>query len=72
MEFVENLSGGNVREALVFLNTFVGSGHINTLKILDIEDEDGNYLIRFTSSCEQSFMAIMSTTIRRLADCKPL
>jgi len=45
VEFVENLSGGNVREALGFLNTFVGSGHVNTLKILDIEAEDGNYII---------------------------
>jgi hypothetical protein len=45
VEFVENLSGGNVREALGFLNTFVGSGHVNTLKILDIEEKEGKYLI---------------------------
>lgn len=45
VEFVENLSGGNVREALGFLNTFVGSGHVNTRKILEIEAKDGNYLI---------------------------
>jgi hypothetical protein len=45
VELVENLSGGNVREALGFLNTFVGSGHVNTLKILDIEAEQGNYII---------------------------
>ncbi|MCA1652179.1 MAG: hypothetical protein LC753_18580 [Acidobacteria bacterium] len=45
VEFVENLSGGNVREALGFLNTFVGSGHVNTRKILEIEAEQGDYLI---------------------------
>jgi hypothetical protein len=45
VEFVENLSGGNVREALGFLNTFAGSGHVNTRKILDIEATDGNYVI---------------------------
>jgi hypothetical protein len=45
VEFVENLSGGNVREALGFLNTFVGSGHVNTRKILDIEADDGNYIV---------------------------
>ena len=45
VEFVENLSGGNVREALGFLNTFVGSGHVNTRKILEIEAEQGDYVI---------------------------
>lgn len=45
LEFVENLSGGNVREALGFLNTFVGSGHVDTLKIFEIEEKDGDYLI---------------------------
>ncbi len=45
VEFVENLSGGNVREALGFLNTFAGSGHVNTRKILEIEATDGNYVI---------------------------
>lgn len=45
VEFVENLGGGNVREALGFLNTFVGSGHVNTRKILEIEEKDGDYRI---------------------------
>jgi GTPase SAR1 family protein len=45
VEFVENLGGGNVREALAFLDTFVGSGHVNTQKILDIQDETGSYTI---------------------------
>jgi len=45
LEFVENLSGGNIREALGFLNTFVGSGHVDTLKIFEIEEQDGDYMI---------------------------
>jgi hypothetical protein len=45
LEFVENLSGGNVREALGFLNTFVGSGHVDTAKIFEIEEREGDYVI---------------------------
>jgi hypothetical protein len=45
VEFVDNLSGGNVREALGFLNTFAGSGHVNTRKIIDIEQRDRDYRV---------------------------
>lgn len=45
IEFVDNLAGGNVRAALEFLNTFVGSGHVDTRKILDIEEQSGGYTI---------------------------
>jgi hypothetical protein len=44
-ELVENLSGGNVRAALGFLNTFVGSGHVDTKKILDKAEETGGYMV---------------------------
>jgi hypothetical protein len=44
-EFVENLAGGNVRSALGFLNTFVGSGHVDVQKILDIVKDSGRYYI---------------------------
>lgn len=44
-EFVENLAGGNVRAALGFLNTFVGSGHVDVQKILDIVEASGSYYI---------------------------
>jgi hypothetical protein len=36
IEFVENMSGGNVRTALDFLVSFIGSGHVDSQKILDI------------------------------------
>ena len=37
------MAGGNVRQALGFLNTFVGSGHVDTRKILEIQRETGSY-----------------------------
>jgi hypothetical protein len=45
VELVENLSGGNIRAALEFLNTFVGSGHVDTKKILDIVAEHNGYTV---------------------------
>ena len=45
MEFVDNLSGGNVRRAIDFLRDFVGSGHGNTTKILRVKKESGSYTI---------------------------
>ncbi len=44
-EFVDNLSGGNVRVALEFLGTFIGSGHVDTEKILGIASRTGGYTI---------------------------
>jgi hypothetical protein len=42
-EFLDNISGGNVRAALMMLTTFIGSGHVHTQKILDIVAEQGSY-----------------------------
>jgi hypothetical protein len=42
---VENLAGGNVRSALGYVNTFVGSGHVDTAKILEIEEVSGAYYV---------------------------
>jgi hypothetical protein len=46
VECVDNLSWGNVRIALDFIKTFIGSGHIDTKKILEIYQKSGNYIIR--------------------------
>lgn len=43
--FVDNLSGGNIRRALDFLNAFIGSGHVNAAKILAKYEEQGSYII---------------------------
>ena len=44
-EFIDNLSGGNVRLALDFVNSFVGSGHVDANKILSAFEETGAYFI---------------------------
>jgi GTPase SAR1 family protein len=44
-ELLENLSGGNVRAALELLNTFIGSGHANTERMLSLEEKGGRYMI---------------------------
>lgn len=45
IEFVDNVSGCNVRRAIDFLTSFIGSGHVDTKKILDIYKKDKKYLI---------------------------
>ena len=35
MEFIDNMCGGNVRLALRFIEIFVGSGHVEPLRIID-------------------------------------
>jgi GTPase SAR1 family protein len=45
IEFIDNISGGNVRVALDIVKEFFGSGHVDTQKILDIYDESGGYKI---------------------------
>lgn len=44
-ECIDNVSGGNVRRALGLLTSFVGSGHVDTTKILSIWRESGSYTI---------------------------
>jgi hypothetical protein len=44
-EFLDNISGGNVRSALEMLTTFIGSGHADTRKMLDRDGRYGRYLI---------------------------
>jgi hypothetical protein len=39
------MCGGNIRLALEFVRSFVGSGHVNTEKILQIYRETGRYLV---------------------------
>lgn len=45
IEFLDNMCGGNIRLALEFIMAFVGSGHLDTQKILNIYRESGSYLI---------------------------
>jgi hypothetical protein len=44
IEFVDNMSAGNIRRALDFVAAFVGSGHVDSQKILRAEeDQAGGY-----------------------------
>lgn len=46
LALIDNLAGGNMRRALSFVTQFVGSGHVDTTKIIDVEKRDpGNYFI---------------------------
>ncbi|PTL55566.1 hypothetical protein [Paraconexibacter algicola] len=45
IEAVDNLGGGNLRATLDFVNTFVGSGHVDTVKIFGIHADDGRYRV---------------------------
>ena len=47
IEFVDNVCGGNIRLALDFIRTFVGSGHADTAKMLRIYRESGKYNVAF-------------------------
>lgn len=43
--FIENMSNGNIRKAIDFLIQFMGSGHVDSMKILDIIAEQGQYIL---------------------------
>lgn len=45
IEFVDNVCGGNIRLALDFIRAFIGSGHANAAKMLQIHKESGEYRI---------------------------
>ena len=44
-EFLDNMCGGNIRLALDFVRAFIGSGHVDTEKILNIYKQQGFYNI---------------------------
>lgn len=45
VEFIDNISSGNVRLALDLVKSFFGSGHVDTEKIVTIYEESGKYII---------------------------
>lgn len=45
MEFIDNVSGGNTRQAIEFMTDFIGSGHVDAQKIIDVYRESGSYII---------------------------
>lgn len=47
MALLDNLSGGNVRRALEFVTTFVGSGHTRPERALDVYHARGGYVVPY-------------------------
>jgi hypothetical protein len=45
LEILENMSGGNTRLALEYLSSFVGSGYVDTARILDVAERGSVYTI---------------------------
>lgn len=45
LTLIDNLAGGNMRLALSFVAEFIGSGHIDTTKMLDISRAGQRYII---------------------------
>jgi hypothetical protein len=45
VQLLDNLSAGNVRKALEFVSRFIGSGHVDTRKILGIYQREGDYTV---------------------------
>jgi hypothetical protein len=60
-EFIDNISYGNVRQAIEFLTVFIGSGHIDTHKILskDSVHLDNGVHKRYTIALHEFIRAII-------------
>ena len=43
VEFVDNMSNGNLRKAIELIGFFIGSAHVDSKKILHIIEEEGTY-----------------------------
>ncbi|MEV4130685.1 hypothetical protein AB0J72_00795 [Dactylosporangium sp. NPDC049742] len=44
-EIIDNLSGGNTRTALEFLNTFIGSGYVSVQRVLEVAGQGEVYSV---------------------------
>jgi hypothetical protein len=45
IEFIDNMSNGNLRKVIDFIGIFVGSAHVDSRKILDVIDKFGSYYL---------------------------
>lgn len=45
IEFIDNMSCGNIRKALEFVGSFIGSGHVDSKKILEAMEKTDNYYL---------------------------
>ena len=45
VEFLSNITAGNIRAVIEFVTMFIGSANVNAKKIIDIMERDGKYVI---------------------------
>lgn len=55
-EFIENITGGNVRQALSFITGFIGSPNVEADKIISTYETTGRYLIPLHEFSKQALL----------------
>lgn len=55
-EFIENITGGNVRQALTFITGFIGSPNVEAEKIINTYEHEGRYIIPVHEFSKQALL----------------
>lgn len=55
-EFIENITGGNVRQALTFITGFIGSPNVEAEKIISTYEHEGRYIIPVHEFSKQALL----------------
>lgn len=55
-EFLDNITGGNIRKVIEFVTGFIGSPNIDAEKIIDIQEEQGRYIIPIHEFTKQALL----------------
>ncbi len=45
VEFLSNITGGNIRSVIEFVTKFIGSANVDAQKIIEIEEKEGSYVV---------------------------
>ncbi|MGP2408318.1 hypothetical protein V2A84_01605 [Yersinia sp. 2553 StPb PI] len=59
-EFIENITGGNVRQALSFITGFIGSPNVEAEKIISTYEREGRYAIPVHEFSKQALLGDFS------------
>ncbi|WP_338885176.1 hypothetical protein [Xenorhabdus sp. TH1] len=59
-EFIENITGGNVRQALTFITGFIGSPNVEAEKIINTYEKEGRYVIPVHEFSKQALLGEFS------------
>ncbi|WP_311750981.1 P-loop NTPase fold protein [Proteus columbae] len=55
-EFLANITGGNIRKVIEFVTGFIGSPNIDAEKIIDLQEEQGRYIIPLHEFTKQALL----------------